>query len=503
LTWNFRSKPKLIFKFTRHFKETLLIFATLAMAAAAIMSCRMETVRSLTSDGTAPERLFFQASDSFSAGKIGNENSFGTGFVDLEPPEPTSLSGFGGIARRIVPPQLNTGDQLFTYCKPYTSVDKTPRIKVMSWLENNDQPTNNIFSIISVDVVAIPADVTKKLITRIAADYPQYAVHQGSIQIVGSHTHSGPAGLTENPFWGVFACDRYSKRFWDFFESKVLEAFDDSVRTSKRNVTTWTKSKEILKMNRSRFPGMKVQERLLLWAMNQDTNAQTEADTWAPGHPCLAIWAVHPTWFGMKSLALSSDVVGHVEEQLRAINKNTDCLLLNGAIGNADMISTSDLDGYSQKLADAMLAEDGKWATGDKSLEFGSRLITLPKPKPNLKACQIPPVDLVVSAGILENLPPRTKIAFLRRGKELWVFYPGEPVFTVQESLEKAVRLKFPQITTVQIVGLSNDYVGYLVDSGDFDSETLESCSTLYGQEVAQVFQNEVIEMLSGLGTKQ
>ena len=101
----------------------------------------------------------------------------------------------------------------------------------------------------------------------------------------------------------------------------------------------------------------------------------------------------------------------------------------------------------------------------------------LPSPKPNLKACGIPSIDPVVSAPILDNLPPRTKIAYARLGKTLFVFFPGEAVFNVARGIEQAVKKQRPDVDTVQVLSVANDYLGYVVDSDDFDTRALESCS--------------------------
>ena len=454
-------------------------------------------MRPLENVAEKTQALFFNADDGFEPGNFGvsnpllNESSaspvlFGTSFVEMTPPSKTSLAGFGGIGRRLMPPQLTGADGFFTYCKPYKSIDLSPRIKTLLWTQGSE----DAFAIIALDVVAVPADVTRKIISALRNRWPGKTWNQSNVQVVGSHTHSGPAGLTENPFWGIFACDRYSQPLWDFFQSKALEAVDLALKDAQPISTAWLKKENLQDLNKSRFPGMNAHKQSLVFSF-----AETKEEI--AGSDCFATFAIHPTWYGTKSLVLSSDVVGYVEKGMALNNKGTPCLFLNGAVGNADMGPTPSLETYGNKLGGALLDHTPeKWNTHKLTLKYGSLLVELPKATPNLKACKVPPVDFLVSAEILDNLPPRTKLAYLELGETLFLFYPGEPVFTIQEAIEKKIKAKRPDIKNVQILGLSNDYVGYMVDSPDFEKETLESCSTLYGSEISKVMSDGVMKML-------
>jgi len=350
------------------------------------------------------------------------------------------------------------------------------------------------FVIVAVDVVAVPSDVSRKIVLSLAEQYPSLALDHGNVQVVASHTHAGPAGLTENPFWSVFACDRYSEEYWSFFKERVVRALGAALSTKKPVLSAASRQVRLPGFNKSRFVGMDVDERLLSLSFSRAKSPAASRQ----GEPCIEIFAAHPTYFGQTKLTLSSDIVGHVERELDLVNRGAPCVFLNGVVGNANaVIGENGIDDFAQRFAEiAFSTQSGPWVEQVGGLEYGARVVDLPSPKPNLKACGVPSVDIFVSARILDNLPPRTKMAYVRFGKTLLVFYPGEPVGTVASALEKAVLAARKDVDVVQVLGLSNDYLGYVVDSDAFDTKALESCSTLYGRRIAETLQGAVVEMV-------
>ena len=553
---------------TVHIKNNLFILY-FAFIFTLLFSCRVEGVRTLTGDGVESEALFFNQNDTPKYGRISENVSFAIGIESIEPPQRTSLAGFGGASRRLTPPNISGAGGFFTYCLPYTSVDLAPRAKVLLWQGNSTRPNpalrlempfpnppfegetgfvtsqntqpqlqedsakstrQDVFAIIALDVVAVPADVTKRMVATLQDAFPNLDLHQGNIQLVASHTHSGPAGLTQNSFWAAFACDRYSQELWEFFAKQVVAAFQQAINKQYSVGNIGLTSQKLDTFNKSRMPGLLADTRQLLVTFSKEPGQITNSSSGGTssganagdgsidagaqdgstipnskvtlglaGVPCFTTYAVHPTWFGQNQLVLSSDIVGHLEQELKKENSDADCIFLNGAVGNADARAENGLDAYAKSFAKG--SKTASKATGkslSQTLEYGGIIVNLPVPQPNLKACKVPPVDFLVSAKILQNLPNRTKIAYLLVGDTLFLFYPGEPIFTVQQELEVEVKKIRRDIATVQVLAVSNDYLGYLVNEENFDNETLESCSTLYGRRITNALLEATLTMLSG-----
>lgn len=459
----------------------------------------METVRPLDAGGAAGAGLFFERNDTAVGGTLEGPLAFGMGFSSLEPPRPTSLAGFGGGGRRALPPNPSGMDGFFTYCLPYKSVDLAPRAKVLLWQGRARGGATRALALVSLDIVASPADVSRKIVSALAARWPKLGLDHASVQVVASHTHSGPAGLTENPFWSVFACDRYSRRLWDHFEARVVEAFAAALKDAAPLADTGAtrRSAALPGFNKSRFEGMAVDDRLLSFRFPRARESAVGPS--GRGAPCVQIFAAHPTWFGAGDLVLSSDVVGHAERELTEVNLGTPCVFLNGAVGNADIKHDAGLDDWAQRFAELAVAGDalGPWKPVGQEIEFGARVIELPDTKINLKACKVPPIDALVSARILANLPPRTKVAYARLGGTMFLFFPGEAVATVSRALEKAVLAVRKDVDVVQVLSVSNDYLGYVVDSDNFNARTLESCSTLYGRRISDALRGAFMSLVA------
>jgi hypothetical protein len=502
------------------FGKSVLAGVLLVLLLFVFFACRVEATRSLSVDSSAAESLFFSDTDTFGSGVLDGEIFFGSGHTSLEPPEKTSLAGFGGASRRLLPPNPSGMGKFFTYCLPYNDVDLAPRVKAQVW--TSDQVANpatgedrnakvKVYAIVALDVVAVPADVSKRIVAHLQKNIDTYIhshpmlrgkthgieINHGNIQIVASHTHSGPAGLTKNPFWSIFACDRYSDRLFSFFQGQVESAFLEALRNSQPVKKVYRREQLLPGFSKSRIRGMVSHSRQLVYVFDKNDTREQESDS-KRGLPCLNVFAVHPTWYGAKSLTLSSDVVGYLERELKDINRGTECLFLNGAVGNAELVYTSNLTEYAQKYAEITFSTGtGGWEESIPKLEYGSRIVKLPLPKPNLKACKVPPIEPLVGARILDNLPSSTMVSFLKMGETLFVFYPGEAVETVQKQLETEITQTHENIKKVQILSVSNDYVGYLVDSNNFDSTTLEACSTLYGKDITTLLKTAVLDMIS------
>ena len=389
-----------------------------------------------------------------------------------------------------MPPNFSGVDGFFTYCLPYTSVESPPRVKVMLWQGKNADGLNATFAIVAFDVVAVTADITQKIVNHLALQFPNLGLNQGNVQVVASHTHSGPAGLTENPFWSAFACDRYSKPLWEFFQEKFTGAFQEALQNSAPIGKTSIRQGELSGLNKSRYPGMNVDSYytgLDFWNTNS-TSLQG----------CAAVYALHPTWYGQERRVLSGDIPGFIETEFAKRSGNPGCVFFNGAVGNADAFTTKPLPEFASQFVDAA-RDDTKFPSTEVAsiLRYAAKVVQLPTPTPNLRACSLEPIGPLVSAKILDSLPTTTKLAYFIWGKTLFVLFPGEPVFTVQESFEKAVKAKYPEFSRVQLLGLSNDYLGYVVDAARVGEKTLESCSTLYGSGIAKLLEKNLMDLLA------
>jgi Neutral/alkaline non-lysosomal ceramidase, N-terminal len=465
-------------------------FVKLILLCFCFNACRVEEVTSVIAEKSRRDVLFYQNNKTLNKVHLSKNFQIGFGEQTLVPSQPISLAGFGGIYRRMLPPNLSANAGYFTYCLPYESIDLNPRVKVQIIEGQNNLGDENFIIIVSLDVVAVTADISQKIVQFLEKKFPHKKFSQENLVLLATHSHSGPSGLTENPFWSAFACDKYSPDYFSFFQEQLASAVNQAFVSLENFSSVETVNSNLPMQNRSRIPSMPVDDRFLGILFK---NKLDEVKG------CVAQYSVHSTFHGQTELVLSADVAGSIELASNKQLKTESCIFFNGAVGNAEKsYGTDNLKEYGELISEEMLPvkEEKKEKIYNYSFLMDSKIISLPSPRANLSACKFPTLGGFLNTKIFDLLPERTKISYLAFDKNLLLFFPGEAVYTIQKSLEDKIFEKFPQFKNIKIVSLANDYIGYVVDEKNYTSEVLESCSTIYGSEIGRVVEDEFLGLL-------
>lgn len=258
----------------------------------------------------------------------GKMTAVGAASATFVPDKPVALAGFGGPGRRFLLP-LFTVDGDASFCKPYREIVNPPRIKVAAFNVVDPSGTTSRLHLVSLDTVAVTGEMTKKIhaaLDAVHANDNQKASLSNTI-VQATHTHSGPAGLTENPLWSAFVCDRYN----DTLMKQYLSVLGDVIKTAEGKIqpiavidaTRADASSQL----RSRFKGMEASTEIKLISFKT-----------ANGDIPLSLLqiAVHPTWYGTDKLTLSADLVAPLESKLQAATGAQEVFLMQTSIGNMD-----------------------------------------------------------------------------------------------------------------------------------------------------------------------
>ncbi len=440
-----------------------------------LQACRVSLVTPLywgPAEHELAERLVFQDTDPFGTGTLEAPLTFGFASSVFIPSEVTPLAGFGGGPRRHLPPQLAGLQGGSGLCLPYTRTEQPPRVKVALWRDALGQS----FVLFGLDVVGTPADVTRKLLRELSASFPDLGLTHANFQVVASHTHAGPAGLTENPFWATLVCDGFSQPLWDEFLLLAKQTLASAVSAAAPADVTLAPGVMPEGLTRSRLGGMAPDTRTLVVE--------------ARGSRIL-LASFHPTYFGMTSTTLSADLAGFVEEAMGSQSS----FFMNGSVGNVDA-NVSSPSAWAAEVAGSL---PRLFSAPIGRLSYGAGLLPLPAPQVNFPGCRASFAEPFVSPNVLEFLPRQTKVAYLALGNTLLVFYPGEPVLAVSQALESSLRKRIPSLGSVYLVGLSNDYLGYSVDPGTYGGRSLEACSTLYDPQWNASFADWIVANYPGV----
>lgn len=415
--------------------------------------------------------------------------SYGESVRTIVPSKPTSLAGYGGVQRRLMPPRLTAGGKPTVFCKPYRSVESPPRLKV-SIYSGSGQAGRTALILVNLDLVAVTQDVSQWLLDTarsVLADAIELG--QAHLQVTATHTHSGPAGLSLSPFWTAFACDTpqdfYRQEVEEAFRSALLEAWNNPIALrALRSVRT-----EISGFNESRISSLAPSTTTHLWL-------PLEADTGQPVG-CLFSYPVHSTLKGPDSLALDRDLAGLLEDNLAGALKLKNCFFWNGAAGNARArLNGKTPQDYAQSLTELIAsrtkpaAEATEPASTENTqirdhtqLSFGALKLQLPRARMNLDACRLDGLAGFVSAKILDDIPRTTKAAWVRMDNDLTLFLPGEIVSNASAALSERLKEAEPTLDQIAFVTTANDYTGYVLRPNDYADHSLEACSSLFGSE--------------------
>ncbi|NBW81260.1 hypothetical protein EBR21_05850, partial [bacterium] len=303
----------------------------------------------------------------------------GAASATFVPEKPVGLAGFGGPGRRFLPPLFTSGGDI-SFCKPYREIVNPPRIKVAFFNVADATGSISRLQLVSLDTVAVTADMTLKIHAALDAvhpDAPQKASLSNTI-VQATHTHSGPAGLTENPLWSAFVCDRYDENLMN----QYLTVLGDVIKSAEAKLQPIS-SIETMKADaspklRSRFTGMEASTGVSLISF-KTANANIPLS--------LLQMAVHPTWYGTEKLTLSADLVTPLEAKLQNLTGAQEVFLMQTSVGNMDAdMGDDEPNAWAQHIADTLLTE-GKTTPASLNTSLAGGYLSLPKPSVNWKAC--------------------------------------------------------------------------------------------------------------------
>jgi hypothetical protein len=332
---------------------------------------------------------------------------------------------------------------------------------------------------VSLDTVGVDAALRQAILDQLAL--PPLSLAANDVMISATHTHSGPGALTANHFLEYAATDQAHPAFRASFAAQVAALVASAASgLHPAELLHWTADAPGLHKNRSRDPSHG-DHRLSLLALRSKASA-----TWIGA---LVNFAVHGTAHREGNDRLSADFPGAME---RAFAKamgvaGLPVLFLNGAEG--DVIPTSkpatmqaDLDAFAS-------AQWSAWASAppaplpDLEWKVASLDVPLGRPFMYLRSELEPFQDLFPFSRLgieLETyFPTAGRIWSIALSGLRFLTIPGEP--TTDVGLELRAAAQEIGISSVWILGLTNDHIGYFTSRADWKLAAYESGSSVYG----------------------
>lgn len=408
-------------------------------------------------------------------GVAGRITSVGASSVDFLPTKPTALAGFGSLSRRLFPPVFGA-DSAVSYCRDYQQVKDPPRIKAAVLnLEPDARSEQSKVFFISLDLVAVTADLSKKIMTTVDEIFGSGTSKVSNTFITATHTHSGPAGLTENPVWGSFVCDSFNESLTADYLDKIKTTLTTADSLAVPIIEVQSQSWKAESYLKSRIQGM-----------DADTSVSLIKFVPKDGVSPLALleMAVHPTTLGAKTLTLSADLVTPLENAFAAEFSIENVFLMQTHAGNMESNRGSrNTAEWAQALAQEFKTTNNSARILSLNLESSASTISLPSKTINWKGCQAEAARYFVSLPILEELPTHVPITKLQLGELTRLYLPGEWTSSAAQQTFAFINGNFQNVQSdLKILSMAYDYSGYHIDRDFYEKTSIEACSSLYGR---------------------
>ncbi len=313
--------------------------------------------------------------------------------------------------------------------------------------------------------------ITPEFVNQIAEKSRSLGSVSESLFVCASHTHAGPSMYAE-PFW-QFQFGVYDPPIVDAMSTSVAQALAEAVKHAaparigfgETQVEGFTRNRRWSYDTAAReAAGEAPLTNPRLWVMRVDD----------PDGTCRAVlvnFATHPTIAGADNMRVSAEWPGVLQRELERAFPDAIALYCNGAQGDQSpngAKGTDDfgrIDDYGTRLAQQAekVAEDIA-TSAEVSVSMVHRKVALPEITFSEGARTGPHVALLQPA--MEALPRTADLWLLRLGNTVLVGLPGEPLCAVGMATERAVRKQ--GFENAIVVGLSSDYIGYIVNAQEY-----------------------------------
>ena len=393
----------------------------------------------------------------------------GAGRAALAVPEGTPLAGYGGWPRRlIVPDVLDRYPHAFWF-KPGKRDGDSLSARALV-LERDD--TRVVW--VALDLIAVDRAFSETVASRLR----QAGARPGVLIVSASHTHSGPGAFVDGMLMGFLAVDREDSAVREALLTAVVEAVRraDEARAPARVAIGVSAAPPVV---RSRLHGP-LDPEIVVLAVRR-----------IGGAPVAAVWnfAIHGTMLGATNLTLSGDVMGAATDALERVVR-APVLYVNGAVGDVSPArhGRAALPEVAAALADAARAAwQRATPIGVGPLVARVLRIELPSPRLSLHNCLGGWMPAAITMPLDGAFPTETTLTGVALGDAAWVALPGEPATALGLRIKAEARRSFRHAF---VVGVSNDYVGYLVTAADHGRPSYPTCGSVYeartGDDVAE-----------------
>ncbi|MBI2216539.1 MAG: neutral/alkaline non-lysosomal ceramidase N-terminal domain-containing protein [Candidatus Rokubacteria bacterium] len=393
-------------------------------------------------------------------------------------PTGTPLAGYGSLSRRLYVPDVLGRHPYAFWFRP--SVGERDRLAARALVLEGD---GRRVVWLTADLIGVDRGFTRELERRLGLD----PSGPDTLIVSASHTHSGPGAFIESAVMGLVALDRSNTEV----REAILDAMVEVARRADR-------ARVPARIGTLSVPGPPVTRPRLGDPIDREL---TVMKITRPEGPVIAlVWnfAIHGTMLGPRNHRLSGDVMGVASARIEA-SIGAPALFVNGAVGDVSPRGHGDgaLAATAEQLARAV--EDAARRTEARDSTppaVAHERVDLAGAALSVRNCVGRWVPRAVRVPLGRVFPGEAMLVGVAAGDTAWVTMPGELQSSLGMRIKQRVR---PRVAAPFVAGLSNDYLGYLVETEDWDRVSYVTCASVHGPEAGERLADAAARVLGRL----
>jgi len=301
-----------------------------------------------------------------------------------------------------------------------------------------------------------------------------------------THTHGGPGAVSKQKMWELIAADCYHDKTYKTMLAGVIKALKAAHANLKPAKIGFGSAQEKgVTKNRMDLPGVIDPELGLIKVVDATT-----------AKPIAAVinFAIHGTCLGASNMLFTADVMGYTENALEKKLGGGVAIFTNGTEGDV----APNQGGWTgaQSIGSTLADTTSKlWATVSTKpwISIEGHFTDVQMPAPSFNGClQLPGskttlCDILPGVSIPIGLFMQSKLPFaaLRLDNVVFAALPGEGITYIGQQVKAAG--KALGFTHTFVIGLANDYMGYVVTPGEFNNGGYEAMATMFGKNTGTI----------------
>lgn len=395
----------------------------------------------------------------------------GTFSVDITPDvisKPVPLNGYGDRKKALA---VGVHDRLFAKALFIESID-----------EQAGKTSRAV--IVTTDLCMVNQFMRDAVLKKVA----HLGINDSNFLLTATHTHSAPAGLDPRfPFEIIMG--KYDAELFD----QTVDGISEAVMRAHENLAPaeiFASQKEVIHLVRNR----RIKEydyrtrRFSEGAEHGEVDALMSVIKVASrnGAPLaiLVVYGVHPTILGPTNLSVSADWPGVLQKELEEKIGHGVAMFANGAEGDQAPVSTNESDDFKWMEWYGEAVAEEAWDLYENSQLVVEPFIASAVSRRKLPRFRAPMLKWLPLPKLLtRSIADEALCMVLKIGQVVIIGLPGEPLHRVGIELRQKVRTD-GAISPI-IVGLANDWIGYIADPQSYKEGGYEADMTFFGRKEA------------------